>query len=532
MQNGTRGWKVALARCQPGTWHKFFEPGLCAEAKAARRSVKTLYRHYVADQEQWLQAGDKAEATRRFFSELTGGEFRRHAAHIDGIEELNEYVSHNAPAERLAAAIDWAVTAMRIWQEEFRSREEFSHIRLICGSVAVGNDVPIELARAAVSYDAILSYHAYIPVREGQPLAGEFEHYSGRWIEMDERFRRLGLQPEWLLGECGVVGYERPGVMLRPEWGWRHEQVFNGDFSGYLEVMRKWWRRIEEWNRTHRRLLGGSLFTSSEGIGEQWRHFQHSAEQVAQLNEIAGGEPAAVASGEIGRPREQYRRVFNVIPGHYGEEKAVAIFRQAWRQGRQSTGGSYDDAGVGALNRREARLFGIPAEHQGRYESWYATHYPGVAVIFAESPYPLSHWPVTGRQITQHFGVNGSYYARFGLPGHEGVDLAGHIGDAVFAAAEGVVQEVRSAGASHNYGNFIRVRHERGYVTTYAHLSEIEVGLGQHVRGGQQIGRIGSSGNSSGPHLHFGMSGDAGQADWPRGIINPEPYLALLEEEK
>jgi len=75
-------------------------------------------------------------------------------------------------------------------------------------------------------------------------------------------------------------------------------------------------------------------------------------------------------------------------------------------------------------------------------------------------------------------------------------------GDPVVAAAAGSVTRVANEGST-SYGRWIEISHGNGYTTRYAHLSAQLVSVGQHVRQGQQIGRVGSTGGSTGPHLHF-----------------------------
>ena len=83
---------------------------------------------------------------------------------------------------------------------------------------------------------------------------------------------------------------------------------------------------------------------------------------------------------------------------------------------------------------------------------------------------------------------------------HEGVDLAAPDGTPIVAAGAGIV--VR-AGVAEGYGNAVLIDHGNGFLTHYGHLSAITVTVGQHVAAGQQIGNEGSTGHSTGPHLHF-----------------------------
>ncbi len=84
---------------------------------------------------------------------------------------------------------------------------------------------------------------------------------------------------------------------------------------------------------------------------------------------------------------------------------------------------------------------------------------------------------------------------------HLGIDLAGNLGDSVFATDGGVI--VYAGVNGYGYGNMIMIDHGTGFQSLYAHLSQIFVSCGESVNQGQTIGAIGSTGHSSGPHLHF-----------------------------
>lgn len=83
---------------------------------------------------------------------------------------------------------------------------------------------------------------------------------------------------------------------------------------------------------------------------------------------------------------------------------------------------------------------------------------------------------------------------------HKGIDFAGKMGGPVIAVAKGVVTY---AGKRYNYGNLVEIAHGNGYTTRYAHNSKILVSVGDTVEKGFQIAEIGSSGRSTGPHVHF-----------------------------
>lgn len=124
--------------------------------------------------------------------------------------------------------------------------------------------------------------------------------------------------------------------------------------------------------------------------------------------------------------------------------------------------------------------------------------------------------PVANHPINSNYGIRhlvGEDAPRM----HQGVDIAAPTGAPVLASAQGVV--VRS-GYDGGYGNFVEIRHPNGLTTFYGHLSVITRGVvaGAEVESGQTIGQVGSTGYSTGPHLHFEVR--------RRGArLNPVEYL-------
>ena len=140
-------------------------------------------------------------------------------------------------------------------------------------------------------------------------------------------------------------------------------------------------------------------------------------------------------------------------------------------------------------------------------------------------------YPVIGGQnkITQGYGPSQIDYLKFGLVGHNGIDFSGVLNDPVMAAADGVVswQAFESGG----YGNYVMITHTDSSTTIYGHLASVNCKKGDTVKSGQVIGYMGSTGNSTGVHLHFGYR-PAGfdAANGYRGYIDPTPFLELVEE--
>ena len=107
-------------------------------------------------------------------------------------------------------------------------------------------------------------------------------------------------------------------------------------------------------------------------------------------------------------------------------------------------------------------------------------------------------WPVTGR-ITSRFGGRKSP-GGIGSTNHKGIDIAAPRGTPVYASDGGTVTY---AGWMGGYGYLVQIDHGNGYVTRYGHNSSLTCSVGQHVYKGQQIARVGSTGNSTGNHCHF-----------------------------
>jgi murein DD-endopeptidase MepM/ murein hydrolase activator NlpD len=131
-------------------------------------------------------------------------------------------------------------------------------------------------------------------------------------------------------------------------------------------------------------------------------------------------------------------------------------------------------------------------------------------------------WPMAGARVTQPFGPSDLLlepplgpYAHF----HTGVDIAAPFGTTVMAAADGVVVAVGHTRIG--YGNYVVIAHGGGIMTLYGHLLETNVDVGNTVVRGQRIGLEGSTGWSTGPHVHFELRVDD-------AVVDPMPYLPAV----
>jgi murein DD-endopeptidase MepM/ murein hydrolase activator NlpD len=123
--------------------------------------------------------------------------------------------------------------------------------------------------------------------------------------------------------------------------------------------------------------------------------------------------------------------------------------------------------------------------------------------------------PVTWGWISSAYGERVDPFSGK-MAWHAGLDFAGKQGSDVIAVASGVVTH---AGKRFGYGEMVEVTHGDGYVTRYGHHAEIVVRVGEIVKKGQVIGKMGSSGRSTGPHVHFEVLKDGRRVDPARYVV-------------
>jgi len=151
------------------------------------------------------------------------------------------------------------------------------------------------------------------------------------------------------------------------------------------------------------------------------------------------------------------------------------------------------------------------ATFKALFDSWKKLDQLQDGVIAIPSDKPIQ----AAVTFTSGFGVRSDPFEH-GAGFHPGIDLAGAYGTPIYATADGTV--TRAGWNSGGYGNMVEIDHGRGITTRYGHMSAVLVQAGDHVTRGQQIGRMGSTGRSTGNHLHYEVRIDGRP-------VNPIPFM-------
>lgn len=393
IQRPVDGWTRTLGRLPAGTWIKAVD-GVqwLDEAKRINPGLKTILRHWY-DGGQVFGTTDQTtlrQRARRFFSTFIDGTFEQYAHNVNAIEEWNEYNATSHTGQELAERVAWADAVSWVWKYEYRTIPKLAHIRLVLGSVAIGNDLPWQYAKFAAERDCILGYHPYVPVRDKQTMADEWQYYSGRWAVMDAAFVARGYRCQWLFTEAGPVGYNPPASLNALD-GWRHPNVCNGDVNSYLAVIDYWLNRTAAWNKANgNRALGAVLFTT--GGGEQWRDFETRQPEIDAITAYMEKWAGSVAPPDPPGPPpptdpRRYSRTVHLLPQDIAIDKLYDVMMAAHEK-RQSITWSADDAVINPdteqaiLTARNVIVWGTPpGGSRAAFEAWVEAHYAPLPAI-------------------------------------------------------------------------------------------------------------------------------------------------------
>ncbi|MFH2202617.1 MAG: M23 family metallopeptidase [Elusimicrobiota bacterium] len=202
----------------------------------------------------------------------------------------------------------------------------------------------------------------------------------------------------------------------------------------------------------------------------------------------AAGLSAAGAKGKKQKQRgwEHYKRRANILKKHHGRN-------------------NLDDKGILKILESAGVLGPDSSDSQGGHKSFAKGFQP-----FKVRKYlGIWTWPL-------RYGIVSSEYGpRWGKE-HKGLDIAADEGDKIYASAPGEV--LYSSASVKGYGKLVILRHDEQTTSLYAHNSELFVKKGQHVRTGQVIAAVGSTGRSTGPHIHFEIRRRSSSVD-PRQLL-------------
>ena len=257
--------------------------------------------------------------------------------------------------------------------------------------------------------------------------------------------------------------------------------------------------------------LGAGMRSGAAGARLAWLEGQNAAQKA-----------------QIAETRDQAQREVNALAARLGELQAQANRLNALGE-RLAQAGKFDDgefdfdAPVGVGGAGPASDMPV-AELQGgidRLDAGFKASGAQLSVLESllfnrrlEQAATPSRSPIANSYITSSFGRRADPFGRGGEY-HKGIDFHARMGDPVTAVADGVVSY---AGVRSGYGNVVEIDHGNGYVTRYAHNSKLVAHVGDLVRAGQVVARAGSTGRSTGAHVHFEV--------WDDGkVVNPRKFL-------
>jgi len=172
---------------------------------------------------------------------------------------------------------------------------------------------------------------------------------------------------------------------------------------------------------------------------------------------------------------------------------------------------------TGAARKDSKGSVEIKIKVSGKQETF--LFFPGADFTATERAFFLNagfRFPLRQYRVTSRYGIREDPFTG-NLSMHQGIDLAAPEGTEVFAVADGTVT---AAGFDPVYGNYVILSHSNNWKSLYGHLSVIETVLRTDVKSGNLIGRVGTTGQSTGPHLHFELRQD-GKAFDPAGRLRP-----------
>lgn len=247
-------------------------------------------------------------------------------------------------------------------------------------------------------------------------------------------------------------------------------------------------------------LLASKSFTDFVERWEDLRLLIAANERAVRERKAAAARVAAAQSGlestqaALQEQEQAQQRARNQLDTLAAERQNLVAIADAQRRHVASEVAQIEDLSAS----EEAQLEALIVERQREIEAQREAARRAAGIVGTTSAPGTLSWPVSGT-ITSPFGYRRNPFGG-GMEFHQGLDIAAPMGTTITAAASGTVI---SAGWYGGYGNYILIDHGGGMATGYGHCSQIFVSVGQQVQKGQAIGAVGSTGASTGPHVHF-----------------------------
>ena len=324
---------------------------------------------------------------------------------------------------------------------------------------------------------------------------------------------------EWFrshYGYCGPIILVETGFVAHP--GDAH---FMQEIAAYDAYLQNW-----------PEIGFGALFT----YGKWWNaNIETASTQLAAYltaNKFEVWQPQA----PVNPPPEKWKAIVVKAPQEISREEWLKLAGYVYEKRHTMTASHDDTLTILKAGNADsyAKIYQPDQPSQaGTIEMLEAAALRWEALIIDQPPAPqfsFTHWPTDSKVVTQKWGNDPTYYAQYGLPGHEGADIRAAHGSPIRSVAAGTVAALNLNPDAHNYGIFVRIDHADGWQTTYAHLERTAVVKGQVVVGGHVIGYADDTGNSFGSHLHLGLKRPGKTykdqyGAWPYSLFDPTPYL-------
>lgn len=235
-----------------------------------------------------------------------------------------------------------------------------------------------------------------------------------------------------------------------------------------------------------------ALFCSCATVQQQdWYNKAHDA--TVNAADVAKEK----TSKAIGIASERTQKAFERMQHYLAEKDLLKTFHDAGDQSETAIGEFLHKSGIGGKAAARSPTSSKPL--------------PALAPTLPEHYSGDMQWPLEAGIVSSEFGE------RHGKI-HKGIDIAADVGEPVYAIADGDV--IYASDGMRGYGNVVILRHDRQRVSLYAHNSALKVNTGDHVNRGSVVALLGSTGHSTGPHVHFEIRDGDNPVD-PRSALPP-----------